>query len=274
MELLGIDIGGSGIKGAPVQVERGVLVKERHRIATPHPAQPEAVALVVAQIVRHFAWKGPLGCTFPAIVKHGVAYSAAHVDKSWIGFDGQRLFQQVTGQPVVLLNDADAAGLAEMRFGAGRDQKGVVLLVTFGTGIGTALFFDGVLVPNAELGHIEIRGKDAELRATDQVRVEKELSWEKWAGRVNEYLLRLEALLSPDLFIIGGGVSKKHDKFLPLLTTSAPVVPAQLLNDAGIVGAALAARALLEPDASQPASAAAANPSPSVSEVPRRIVES
>jgi polyphosphate glucokinase len=248
MEILGIDIGGSGIKGARVDVEQGVLLDERQRLDTPQPSVPEAVGDVVAEIVRHFQWQGPIGCTFPAVTKHGITYSAANVDDAWINFNGQELFERKTGCPVLLLNDADAAGIAEMEFGAGKGQPGVVIMLTFGTGIGSAIFVDGRLVPNTEFGHMEIRGKDAEHRASDRVRTEKDLSWEKWAERVNEFLARMELLFSPDLFIIGGGVSKKHAKFLPLLQTRAPVTPAQMLNEAGIIGAAMAAKGLAHRD--------------------------
>ncbi len=241
MKILGIDIGGTGIKGAPVDTTKGEMLAERHRIPTPNPSRPEAVADVVAEIAEHFKWKGSIGCTFPAIVKGGVVYSAANVDKGWIGVNGQVLFEQKTNCPVTLVNDADAAGIAEMQFGAGKGQNGVVIMLTLGTGIGSAIFINGTLLPNTELGHLEIRGKDAEHRASDHVRQERELSWPKWAERVDEYLQRVEYLFSPDLFIVGGGVSKKHEKFLPLLNTRAPIIPAQLLNDAGIVGAALAA---------------------------------
>jgi polyphosphate glucokinase len=244
MEILGIDIGGSGIKGAPVDVEKGVMLSERQRLDTPQPSVPEAVGDVVAEITRRFNWQGSIGCTFPAVIKHGVAYSAANVDQSWIGFNGQQLFEQKTGCPILLLNDADAAGIAEMEFGAGREQSGVVIMLTFGTGIGSAIFVDGRLVPNTEFGHMEIRGKDAEDRAADRIRTEKDLSWEKWAERVNEFLGRMELLFSPDLFIVGGGVSKKHEKFLPLLRSQAKIVPAQMLNEAGIIGAAIAAKSL------------------------------
>jgi polyphosphate glucokinase len=241
MEILGIDIGGSGIKGAPVDVARGELTAERLRIATPQPATPDAVADGVAEIARAFQWQGPIGCTFPAIVKGGVVFSAANVDKSWINTPGQSLFAERTGCPVVLVNDADAAGIAEMRFGAGVGKAGLVMMLTFGTGIGSALFYNGVLIPNSELGHMELKGKDAEDRASDRVRKEKELTWEQWAGRVNKYLARLDLLFSPDLYIIGGGVSKRQDKFLHLLRTPTPVMMAEMLNEAGIVGAALAA---------------------------------
>lgn len=242
MNILGIDIGGTGIKGAPVDTEKGEMLAERQRIPTPNPSRPDAVADVVAEIAERFKWKGTIGCTFPAIVKGGVVYSAANVDKGWIGTNGQVLLEQKTSCPVTLVNDGDAAGIAEMQFGAGRGHMGVVVMLTFGTGIGSAIFIDGKLLPNTELGHLEIRGKDAEHRASDHVRQVKDLSWPKWAERVDEYLQRVEFLFSPDLFIIGGGVSKKHERFLPLLNTRAQVVPAQLLNDAGIIGAALAAK--------------------------------
>jgi polyphosphate glucokinase len=244
VQVLGIDIGGSGIKGALVDVNQGVLASERYRVPTPQPSLPGAVGDAVAEVVKQLGWRGPIGCTFPAVIRDGVAYSAANVDPSWIGTDGRKLLQQKTGCPVVLLNDADAAGIAEMEFGAGKGQPGVVFMLTFGTGIGSAVFLDGKLLPNTELGHLEIRGKDAERRASDYTRTQKDLNWKQWAARVNEYLDRLEALFSPDLFILGGGVSKRHDKFIPLLKTRAPVVPAQLLNDAGIVGAAIAAKGL------------------------------
>ncbi|MDZ4671654.1 MAG: ROK family protein [Phototrophicales bacterium] len=242
MEILGIDIGGSGIKGAIVDTLRGVFITDRHRIDTPDPSTPDAVAVVVRELVEHFAWKGAVGCTFPAIVKRGVVYSAANVDKGWIGTDAQALFYEATGLPFWVLNDADAAGLAEMAFGAGRDNRGIVMALTFGTGIGSAIFVNQTLVPNTELGHLEIRGKDAERRSSDATRKRKDLSWEEWADRVNEYLAHVEFLFSPDLIIFGGGVSKRHEEFFYLLNTNADLVPAQTLNDAGIIGAALAAR--------------------------------
>ena len=255
MEILGIDIGGTGIKGAPVDTERGVLLAERYRIPTPQPARPDAVSDVVAEVAKYFEWSGPVGCTFPAVIKNGVAYSAANVDKTWIGADAEMLLQRKTGCRLLLLNDADAAGIAEMRFGAGKGHMGVVIMVTLGTGIGSALFFEGRLLPNTELGHIEIRGKDAERRASDHAREVKNLSWDKWAKYVDEYLDRLEVLFSPDLFIIGGGVSKKHEKFVPMLNTRAQIVTAQLLNEAGIVGAALAAEGMVAKPAAQAAAA-------------------
>jgi polyphosphate glucokinase len=239
--VMGIDIGGTGIKGAPVDVTKGELVGERHRILTPQPATPKAVADVVGQVIEHHQWSGPVGATFPAVVKNGVTLSAANVDKEWIGADADKIFTERLGLPVLVLNDADAAGLAEMRFGAGRDRKGVVIMVTLGTGIGCAVFNNGELVPNTELGHIEIDGKDAEKLAADSVRERKELSWKVYAPRVETYLRRLDALLWPDLIIIGGGASKKADKFLPKIDVRPEVVAAQLLNEAGIVGAAIAA---------------------------------
>jgi polyphosphate glucokinase len=240
MEVLGIDIGGSGIKGALVDTVSGELLTERRRLPTPQPSTPKAVAATVAEVVKLFNWQGPVGCGFPAVVKKGVIYTAANISKKWIGANAREAFQEATQCNVVVINDADAAGLAEMRFGAGRDQNGVVLIVTLGTGIGTALFVAGRLVPNMELGHIEIRGQDAENRATAAVRTQKKLSWKRWGKLVDEYLHTMERLLWPDLIIVGGGVSKDYNKFFPFLTVQARVVPAELRNQAGIVGAALA----------------------------------
>lgn len=245
MEILGIDIGGSGIKGAPVNTITGEMLEERYRLTTPRPSIPAAVADVVGEVVHRFNWKGPVGCTFPAVVKEGIVYTAANVDTGWIGINGQLLLQQKLGMPVLLLNDADAAGIAEMEFGIGKGQQGVVIMLTFGTGIGSAIFVNHRLVPNTEFGHLDIRGKDAEHRASDAIRQKRELTWKEWAKRVNEFLGWMEALFSPDLFIIGGGVVKKQDRFLHLLHTKAPIVPAQMQNDAGIIGAALAARDLV-----------------------------
>lgn len=240
-EVLGIDIGGTGIKGAPVDVTRGVLTADRYRLLTPHPAKPAAVAEVVAQVVSKLGGNGTVGATFPAVIRGGVAESAANVDRSWIGEDVAKRLGEAAGRPFTVLNDADAAGLAEMRFGAGQGRPGVVIMVTLGTGIGSALFVDGRLVPNTELGHIEIRGREAEKRVSELVRETKRLSWTKFGRRLDEYLRYLEMLFSPDLFIIGGGASKKSDRFFSYLRVKAPVVPAQLLNEAGIVGAAVAA---------------------------------
>jgi polyphosphate glucokinase len=239
--VLGIDIGGTGIKAAPVDTATGQLTAERQKLDTPHPATPDAVAEVVGQLVTAFDWTGPAGITFPGVVVKGVIQTAANVDHSWIGVDAVKTFESATKLTSTVLNDADAAGVAEMRFGAGQGVGGTVLLLTFGTGIGSALFLDGALVSNTEFGHIEIRGKDAEKRASELAREEHDLSWGAWAERVDEYLSHMEALLSPGLIIIGGGVSRKADRFLPLLTgLRAKVVPATLHNDAGIVGAAMA----------------------------------
>ena len=242
MNILGIDIGGSGIKGAPVNTRTGALCTERLRLSTPMPATPEAVAVTVRQLVAHFDWQGPIGCGFPAAIRHGVALTAANISKQWIGCNVRDILQQATGCAVTMINDADAAGLAEMRFGAGKERTGTVLLCTLGTGIGTALFSNGQLLPNTEFGHIEIQGKVAEQWASALVRKAKALGWKEWASRLNIYLAHMQAYIWPDLIIVGGGVSKKHDKFLPLLQLSTDIVPAQMRNKAGIIGAALAAR--------------------------------
>jgi len=242
-QVFGIDIGGTGIKAAPVDVTAGGLLAERVKLPTPDPSVPAQVAPLIRQLVDRFALSGPIGITFPGVVSSGIIKTAANLDKNWIGVDAPAFFGDAAGQPVTALNDADAAGIAEMRFGVGHGQQGTVLLLTLGTGIGSALFYDGVLIPNTEFGHIEIHGKDAESRASERAREEGDLTWEKWAGRVDTYLDRMEALLAPDLIIIGGGVSRKADKFLPFLTSRVRVVPAALHNDAGIVGAAMAAAA-------------------------------
>jgi polyphosphate glucokinase len=243
---LGVDIGGSGIKAAPVDVATGRLMTKRERIPTPRRSNPAAVAEIVAQLAARFRWSGAVGCTFPAVIKKGIAFSAANVDRSWIGTDVDAVMTKATGCAVTVMNDADAAGVAEMRWGAGVDRDGVVFMITLGTGIGSALFVDGVLVPNTELGHLVIRGKDAEVRASANAREERKLSWVNWAKLVDEYLLYVERLFSPDLFIIGGGVSERADRFVPLLTVQAPVVPAAMGNDAGIAGAALYALSVAE----------------------------
>ncbi|WP_299024287.1 polyphosphate--glucose phosphotransferase [uncultured Thermanaerothrix sp.] len=237
---LGIDIGGSGIKGAVVNLESGELLTERVRLPTPDQAKPEAVAEVVADLVRSLRWNGVIGCGFPAVVHQGVALTAANVHKNWIGTDVNRLLSEATGCPTYTLNDADAAGIAEMRFGVGRENsRGVVIMLTLGTGIGSAIFTDGHLVPNTEFGHLKIRGKDAEWRASDAARKRKKLTWKKYAKRLQEFLNEMENLFWPDLFIVGGGLSKQADKFLPLLSLRTRIVPAQLQNLAGIIGAAL-----------------------------------
>lgn len=242
--VLGIDVGGSGIKGAPVDTTSGTLVDERFRIATPQPATPAAVADVVARIGSHFNWKGPIGVAFPARVKKGVALTAANIDDSWIGTNASELFSRVSGCECLVLNDADAAGVAEMQFGAGRGRRDLVLILTFGTGIGTALFVNQTLVPNAELGHIILPDRGpAEPYATDRARKMEDLSWPEFAGRVQEYLDRVEFLIAPDLIILGGGISKpkRTSKYLHLLHTKADLIPARLQNEAGIVGAAYSA---------------------------------
>ena len=242
MDILGIDIGGSGIKGAPVDLNHGVLAAERLRIATPKPATPDAVADTVDGIIRHFNWTGPVGCGLPSVVQNGVARTAANIDSSWIGTDVRTLLSQRTGCPVTVINDADAAGIAEMRFGAGRGRNGTILMVTVGTGLGTALFRDGSLVPNTELGHLLLNGKIAEKYASAAAREDLGLSYKTWAKRLDLYLHQLQSLFWPDLFILGGGISKKHEKFFPFLTIETEFLPAVLRNQAGIVGAALAAR--------------------------------
>ncbi|WP_344268109.1 polyphosphate--glucose phosphotransferase [Actinomadura napierensis] len=254
MRMLGIDIGGSGIKGAPVDVSTGEFARERYRVATPQPSKPDAVVKVLAEVVEHFGWEGPVGVTYPGVVIDGVTLSAANVSKHWIGLDAASLMADATGREITLLNDADAAGVAEMRLGAGRGRPGTVAVLTLGTGIGSALFTDGVLVPNTEFGHIQVNGKDAEIRASAKAREEHGLSWEKWAERLSEYLAHLEALISPSLIILGGGVSKKADRFVPLIEgVRAPIVPARLVNNAGIVGAAMAAAAAHPVEVAEPA---------------------
>jgi polyphosphate glucokinase len=236
----GIDFGGTGIKGAPVDLDTGDFAAERVRIKTPERSTPEAVAAVFVELLSHFPEvTGPVGVTVPGIVRHGVVGSAANIDKSWIGADADRLFTAATGREVHVVNDADAAGLAEVRYGAARGRGGLVLVTTFGTGIGSALVNDGVLVPNTELGHLEIDGHVAESRASNRAREHEDLSWERWAARLTRYYRTLERLFSPDLFVVGGGVSKHAAKFLPLVDIDTEIVPATLLNKAGVVGAAL-----------------------------------
>jgi polyphosphate glucokinase len=242
MQALGIDIGGTGIKGAPVDLATGKLLVDRKKIATPRPATPDAVTEVVKEVAQSFGWTGVAGATFPGVVINGTIRSAANVDKTWIGTDAAALLGKAIGTDVSVLNDADAAGIAEMTFGAGVGVKGSVLMLTFGTGVGSALFTDGVLVRNTEFGHIEIRGKDAEKRASEHAKLEHGWGWKDWTDRVSEYLQHIEALLSPNLIIVGGGISKESDKWLPMIDgIQAKIVPAALQNDAGIVGAAMAA---------------------------------
>jgi len=242
MKRFGIDIGGSGVKGAPVDLDKGTLRKERLRIVTPQPSTPRAVGQVVKEILDHFDWHRPFGCAMPSVVRRGVVESAANIDKSWVGVDGAALFSEITGRKVSLLNDADAAGLAEVEYGAARNETDLVILLTFGTGIGSALFIDGTLVPNTELGHLEFKGMPAEHYAAGRLHEEGELSFDEWGDRVAEYLRHLERLFSPDLFVIGGGISKHFEEFRDRLQVATKVAPAKLRNEAGIVGAALASR--------------------------------
>lgn len=240
MQILGIDIGGTGIKSAIVETKTGELITERKRVATPRPATPDAIGQTLKEVVEQHEWSGPIGIGFPAAIQHGIARTAANVDKSFIGLPIAECFSKHTGCPVYIANDADVAGLAEMRFGAGRDNRGVVLIVTIGTGLGTALFSDGHLQPNTELGHVYLsNGVEAERYASEAVRIVKELKWKEWGERLNLYLTTMESLLWPDLIVLGGGVSEKLHKFSPMITTKAPVVAASFLNQAGIVGAAL-----------------------------------
>jgi polyphosphate glucokinase len=238
---LGIDIGGSGIKGAPVDLAKGRFAKDRLRFENPKRSTPDAVVDIVVQIAEHFAddtGDSPIGVTLPAVVTNGVVRTAANIDPAWIGTDARKLLSDRLGRPVTVVNDADAAGLGELEFGAARNAGGLVLVSTLGTGIGSALFYDGVLVPNSELGHLEIDGRDAEQRASSSVKDDKNLSWQEWADRLQRYFSHVEDLLWPDLIVVGGGISRKADKFLPLLHLRAPIVAAELQNSAGIIGAA------------------------------------
>ncbi len=238
MEILGIDIGGSGIKGAIVNIKDGTLVTERHRIATPQPATPQAVAETLQALVEHFKYAGSIGCGFPALIRNGVAKTAANIDKSWVNIPVEKLLSEATGQNVYVINDADAAGLGELRFGAGNGHPGVVMMLTIGTGIGSAIIHKGVLLPCTELGHVEFKGDSAEKYCSDATRERENLSWVKWGKRFNKYLIHMEMLFSPDLFILGGGASKKFEKFKEQLTIHVEVIPASLQNMAGIIGAA------------------------------------
>ncbi|MDI5964028.1 ROK family protein [Streptomyces sp. SL13] len=243
MNVFGIDIGGSGIKGAPVDLERGDLAQERHKVLTPHPAEPDSVLAAVKEVVGHFEWSGPVGVTFPGVVADGVTRTAANMHPDWVGLNVGKVLGDALGMPATVINDADAAGMAEVSFGAARGHGGTVIVLTFGTGIGSAVFVDGRLLPNTELGHLELRGHDAEHKASSKAKEVEELSWKHWAHRVSKYLAHVEMLFSPDLFVIGGGVSRKAEKFLPLIEgVRAEVVPALLQNNAGIVGAAMAAK--------------------------------
>ena len=247
MNILGIDIGGSGIKGAPIDISTGQLVQPRLRLATPTGARPDEVARAVSKLASHFDWNGSIGLTIPGRVKNGIAYTAANIDDSWIGTNARQLFEDSTRCPSIVINDADAAGLAEMVFGAGRGCGGTVLVLTVGTGIGSSLFIEGRLVPNTELGHLRINGRIAEKLSSNRARKKKQLTWKAWAASLQVYLEYLEFLLDPDLIILGGGVSrpKRTIRYMHRLSTKASLVPAQLQNEAGMIGAACAAQRLL-----------------------------
>jgi polyphosphate glucokinase len=238
---LGIDVGGSGVKGAPVNLSTGEFAAKRMRIDTPVPSTPTAVAAVIAQVADHFddvRGDSPIGVTIPGVVTHGVVRSAANIDKLWLDFDAEPMLEKVLEHDIILVNDADAAGVAELHYGAAKGHKGLVVMTTLGTGIGSALIYDGVLIPNSELGHLEIDGHDAETRAASSIKEKEGLSYADWATRLQRYYSQLEALLWPDLIVVGGGVSKDSDQFLPLLKLRTPIVPAKLRNKAGIIGAA------------------------------------
>lgn len=240
----GVDVGGSGVKGGIVDLDTGALIGDRFKILTPQPATPKAIAKTVAAVVHEFGWTGSLGVTYPGVVTNGTVRTAANVDKAWIGTDASEVISaQLNGQPVTVLNDADAAGLAEEKFGAGKDNSGIVVLLTFGTGIGSAVIHNGILLPNTEFGHLEVDGKEAEHRAASSVKDAKEWTYQRWTEEVTKVLVVIENAIWPDLFIAGGGISRKADKWIPLLKNRTKVVPAALLNTAGIVGAAMAAEA-------------------------------
>ena len=241
MIILGIDVGGSSIKAAPVDVQRGEIAGDTASVRTPQPATPDAVVQALQPLAAQFEVEGPVGVALPSVVKRGEVCTAANIDDSWIGVNAQALLERVTGRRAIVINDADAAGIAEMRFGAGRDRKGTVMMITFGTGIGTALFVDGTLLPNSELGHLEIDGREAEHWASGRARSEGKLDWPEWASRVNDVLAAYQSLLWPDVFILGGGVTEQFSSFAHLLKSRAQILPAHFRAHAGIVGAALAA---------------------------------
>jgi len=260
MKILGIDIGGSGIKGCPVDLKKGEFAGERLRIETPQPATPDALIETIDALIDHFNWKGPVGCGYPGVIHRNTIFTAANLDPSLIGFDLGKAIAENTGAPVRILNDADAAGLAEMRFGGGRSFQGVALMVTVGTGLGTAMFVDGHLVPNLELGHLKLKHKkhyvDAEEIASDSARRQEDMSWEAWAKHFSKYLKHVHSLLRPEMFLIGGGIAKKHDKFMPYLKSPCEIRTAMLENAAGIIGAALAAEPLAKEAIKRPRKAA------------------
>jgi polyphosphate glucokinase len=238
----GVDVGGSGVKGGIVDLDTGQLIGERFKLPTPQPSTPESVAKTIAEVVEKFGWEGGLGVTYPGVVTDGIVQTAANVDKGWIGTNAQEVIgAALGGRKVTVLNDADAAGLAEEKFGAGKDNTGVIVLLTFGTGIGSAVIHNGVLLPNTEFGHLEVGGKEAEHRAASSIKEAKDWSYERWTKEVTKVLIAVENAIWPDLFIAGGGISRKADKWIPLLQNRTPVVAAALQNEAGIVGAAMAA---------------------------------
>lgn len=239
MQILGIDIGASGIKGAVVDLQKGELMNERIRIETPDPPTPKAMAAAFTELVRQHDWKGLIGCGFPAVVKHGVASTASNISDAWVGKNVESFLSDACGLPVKVLNDADAAGIAEMRFGLGNGQNGVVVLITVGTGLGSAVFINGQLLPNTELGQLEYDGKPVERYAANSIRKKYDLSWPEWGKRINEYLDYVDLILSPDLILLGGGVSKKFDRYQEFITVDVEVKPAKLLNSAGTIGAAM-----------------------------------
>lgn len=242
MIALGIDIGGTGIKGAPVDLTTGELTAERFRLETPRPATPEKITEKIVEMVQHFNWTGPVGCGFPTPFYHGRCLSGGNLHPDWANVHVEKLFERVTGLDVHVINDADAAGLAEMNFGVGNDKKGLVAVITLGTGIGSGLFFNGELIPNTELGHLLYKNKPFEKYAADSIRKKKSLSYKKWGNRLNKYFQRVELLLSPDLIIIGGGASKYFEKYKRKIKINAPIIPAENKNEAGIIGAALASK--------------------------------
>jgi polyphosphate glucokinase len=242
-EVLGIDIGGTGIKASPVNIKKGKLIRTPVKVSTPQPAEPKSILPLLRDLIKNYNWSGPIGCGFPGVIKKGVVLTAANLTDDWISVDLKSEIEGMTNCPASIINDADGAALAEMQFGAGRNfnkkDAGVVMLFTLGTGIGSALFVDGKLVPNTEFGHMEMDGKDAEDWAATVIREKEKLSWKIWGERVNKFLKRIEVLFTPDLIIIGGGVSENPEKFFPYLTVKAKLVSAQMANDAGIIGAAL-----------------------------------
>jgi len=242
--VLGVDIGGTGIKGALVNTKTGTLASERFRLETPQPATPKNVTATFKKVVEHFDYNGPIGCGFPAVMKNGVAFSASNIHKDWIGTDAAKIFSEAVGCKVSVLNDADVAGVAEIKFGVGAEVDGTVILITIGTGLGSAVFLNGQLLPNTEFGHVYLKGQKqvAEKYASNSARKRDDLKYEGWAVRFKEYLEHLQFLFTPDLFILGGGASKKFEKYDHILApVRTKIVTAEMLNEAGIIGAALCA---------------------------------